>query len=150
MWNEFKKKKNRQWNSRRFSICLWPTGRRRTAHPALSPSPTVCCGPGSSLCPLALQSQNSCRWDRPACSDSATAPMIDKQRQRLTTIQVQPWLMEGRSIKWFKHFIETWLPRHFTLFYGLFSVQLLIFFASLKWREHISYSHLLPVKFRNY
>lgn len=91
---------------------------------------------------------------RPACSDSATAPMIDKQRQRLTTIQVQPWVMEGRSIKWFKHFIETWLPRHFTLFSGLFSVQLnkpkLKFFAGLKWREHISYSHLLPVKFRNY
>lgn len=36
----------------------------------------------------------------------------DDRQTRLTTIQVQPWVMEGRSIKWFKHFIETWLPRH--------------------------------------
>lgn len=46
--------------SHQFSIYPWSTGRPRTAHPALSPSPPGCCGPGSSQCPSALESQKSC------------------------------------------------------------------------------------------
>lgn len=58
-----------QWDSRRFSICLWQAGRRHTAHPALSPSPTGCCGLGSSQCPSTLQSQKSCGWDSGCTSE---------------------------------------------------------------------------------
>lgn len=42
-------------NSHQFSICLWQPGRPHTAHPALSLSPTVWCGPGWAQCPSALQ-----------------------------------------------------------------------------------------------